>query len=82
LITVFGLRGSDPLLKQKLKAVKSELRQQGYQPIWIIISQRRSQWYNDLLSNSVKDSRHLKGKAIDIFILDINGDWRYEFRSQ
>jgi hypothetical protein len=78
LITIFGLRGSDPLLKQKLKVIKSELRQQGYQPLWIIISQKRSQWYNDLLSNSVKDSKHLKGKAIDIFVLDINGDWRYD----
>jgi uncharacterized protein YcbK (DUF882 family) len=58
----------------KLNMIENEISKRGYVNNWFVISGRRSSWYNDLLSNSAKDSYHLYGEAIDIYVLDIDGD--------
>lgn len=76
----FGLVGAGALVHQKVNEIKTELIREGYRPRWIIISQKRYEIYNQLLKNSVKNgkSRHLAGKAIDLFIIDIDNDGKYD----
>ena len=69
-----GLIGADKEITRKLELIKLELNSKGYKTNWIIISQNRLSFINDLLTNSSKDSWHLKGKAIDVYVFDINGD--------
>jgi hypothetical protein len=69
-----GLIGADKEITRKLELIKLELNSKGYKTNWIIISQKRHSFINDLLTNSSKDSWHLKGKAIDVYVFDINGD--------
>ena len=69
-----GLIGADKEITRKLELIKLELNSKGYEARWIIISQKRLSFFNDLLTNSSKDSWHLKGKAIDVYVFDINGD--------
>jgi len=73
-----GLIGADKDITRKLDLIKLELNSKGYQTSWIIISQKRLSFFNDLLPKSAKKknspSWHLKGKAIDVFVFDINGD--------
>jgi hypothetical protein len=80
LMRVFGLIGSDPRLHTKLRDIRVELQRQGYRPTWFIISQKRSTLYNAVLANSITKSKHLKGRAIDIFVVDVDGNGRYEMR--
>jgi energy-coupling factor transporter transmembrane protein EcfT len=76
---VFGLVGAEKIVHDKVEGIKKELIKAGHNPIWFIISQKRYGFYNDLLANSVKNgqSRHLRGKAIDLHVIDINGDGKY-----
>ena len=69
-----GLIGADKQITRKLELIKFELNSKGYKTRWIIISQKRLSIFNDLLPNSAKTSWHLKGKAIDVYVFDINGD--------
>lgn len=69
-----GLIGADKEITKKLELIKLELNSKGYKTRWIIISQKRLSIFNDLLSNSAKKSEHLKGRAIDVYVFDINGD--------
>ncbi|MFM7588419.1 MAG: hypothetical protein ACKO55_04820 [Bacteroidota bacterium] len=73
-----GLIGADKEITRKFELIKIELKSKGYKASWIIISQKRLSFFNDLLPNSAKNknspSWHLKGKAIDIYVFDINGD--------
>jgi len=73
-----GLIGADKEITRKLELIKFELNSKGYKTRWIIISQKRLSFFNDLLRNSAKNKKspswHLKGKAIDVYVLDINGD--------
>jgi hypothetical protein len=73
-----GLIGADKEIKRKLELIKVELNSKGYETSWIVISQRRLSFFNDLLPKSAKKknspSWHLKGKAIDVYVFDINGD--------
>jgi hypothetical protein len=80
LMWVFGLLGSDPRLHDKLHDIRAELQRQGHRPTWFIISQKRSGLYNALLANSKKKSKHLGGRAIDIFVVDVDGDGLYNSR--
>jgi hypothetical protein len=73
-----GLMGASETVHQKVDALKVELVKMGYEPQWFIISQRRNKVYNNLLANSVDASKHLEGKAIDLYIIDINGDGEYD----
>ena len=58
----------------KLIMIENEIEKRGYRNDWFIISGQRHLWYNKILPNSAKDSYHLKGEAIDIYVIDINGD--------
>jgi hypothetical protein len=69
-----GLIGADKKITRKLELIKLELNSKGYKTRWIIISQKRLSFFNDLLHNSKKNSWHLKGMAIDVYVFDINGD--------
>lgn len=70
-----GLIGADKNTLRKLALIKTELKTKGYKPNWIIISQKRDKFLNSRLPNSAKkDSKHLEGKAIDVYVFDINGD--------
>jgi hypothetical protein len=73
-----GLIGADKEITRKLELIKLELNSNGYKTNWIIISQKRLSFFNDLLPKSAKKknspSWHLKGKAIDVYVFDINGD--------
>jgi hypothetical protein len=73
-----GLVGADKEITRKLELIKLELNSRGYNTSWIIISQKRLSFFNDLLPNSAKNKKspswHLKGKAIDVYVFDINGD--------
>jgi hypothetical protein len=73
-----GLMGANEDVKTKIQLIEAELRSQNYHPKWVIISQKRSQYLNDLLANSTKESFHLKGLAIDLFVFDINNDGSYD----
>ncbi len=63
--------------RQKLNLIKVELSKAGYRNRWIVISGLRYNWYNKILSNSSEKSYHMKGKAIDILVFDLNGDWKF-----
>lgn len=80
LMFFFGLLHANKNVLEKVVKIKDKLIAQGYKPKWVIISQKRNMFYNDLLSNSVKNgkSKHLTGNAIDLYIFDINGDWVYD----
>jgi len=78
LMYIGGLIGADKEITRKLELIKLELNSKGYKTRWIIISQKRLSFFNDLLPNSAKNKKspswHLKGKAIDVYVFDINGD--------
>jgi len=63
--------------RQKLNLIKGELSKAGYCNRWLVISGLRYKWYNRILSNSSEKSFHVKGKAIDILVFDLNGDWKF-----
>lgn len=71
---------SDSKTRVKLELVKTTLMKSGYDPSWVVISQSRSRFYNDILPNSSKNSYHLVGKAIDVFVFDINSDGIFDIR--
>jgi len=77
LMYVIGLLGAEKETLTKLELIKGELKAMGHNPKWVIISQKRNKWINKELKNSVPNSQHLYGKAIDIYVLDINGDLSY-----
>jgi hypothetical protein len=70
----FGLFGANPEVHRKLALLRSELEKENYKPSWVIISQKRSKFYNMILPNSAKKSVHLEGLAIDIYVFDVDGD--------
>ena len=69
-----GLLGAEKEILTKLELIKGELKAMGHNPKWVIISQKRNIWINKELKNAVPNSNHLYGKAIDVYVLDINGD--------
>jgi len=75
-----GLVGANAVVHEKVSDIRNELVKEGYKPKWVIISQKRFGFYNNILRNSVKNgkSKHLGGKAIDLFILDIDGNGKYD----
>ena len=59
------------------KELKRRLKEKGYEPRLIVISTKRVAIHNNIqvkLSGAAKNSRHLKGDAIDFLVLDINDD--------
>ena len=65
-------------VNQKLDLIQAEIAKKGYNNYWFVISGKRFNWYNKILSNSDKKSFHLTGKAIDIYVFDINGDYKFD----
>ena len=84
LIYIGGLIGADKEVLRKLDLIKDELKTKGYKTSWVIISQKRSRFMNNLLTNSAKgtntkkESYHISGKAIDIYVFDIDGDNNFD----
>ncbi|MFM7682716.1 MAG: hypothetical protein ACKO7P_08220 [Bacteroidota bacterium] len=74
LMYFFGLVGAEMEVQRKLSLIEEELKKSNYKTSWVMISQKRSETFNRILKNSVKDSHHMKGKAIDIYVFDIDGD--------
>jgi uncharacterized protein YcbK (DUF882 family) len=70
----FGFTGANPNIKLKVQLVKESLIKAGYSPKWFTISEKRNKYFNALLPNSAKKSHHLHGNAIDVYVLDIDGD--------
>ena len=73
----FGLIGANPKIKLKVKLVKESLVNAGYNPRWFTISEKRNKYFNRLLPNSAKKSHHLHGNAIDVYVIDIDGDGKF-----
>ena len=73
-----GLLGSDKGILEKLSLIEKDLEERNYNASWVIISQKRGPIFNSILSNSAKESYHLKGIAIDIYVFDINGDGTFD----
>jgi hypothetical protein len=73
----FGLTGANPNIKLKVKLVKESLVKAGYNPRWFTISEKRNKYFNRLLPNSAKRSHHLHGNAIDVYVIDIDGDGKF-----
>jgi hypothetical protein len=80
LMNLGGLLGADPFVLKKLNLIELELKSKGFKTNWIVISQKRSRFFNSFLPNSAKGTKpgkqsfHLTGKAVDIYVFDINGD--------
>jgi len=57
--------------------LKTEVRKQGYQTRFFVISGRRyalDNWLLNKFGGASSKSKHLKGQAIDIIVLDVNDD--------
>jgi uncharacterized protein YcbK (DUF882 family) len=67
-------------VKLKLLLIESEVSRMGYKTNWIVISEKRHKWYNSLLMNSAKNSIHLSGDAIDIYVFDVDGDNKFTYK--
>lgn len=66
-----------PTAIQYFHELYDELEKQGYRPSFYVTSGKRHPWHNYLLNKyggAAKKSRHLKGEAIDIIVLDVNKD--------
>jgi uncharacterized protein YcbK (DUF882 family) len=74
----FVLLPANTEVNLKLDLIKTEVEKMGYNPKFFIISGKRSDSYNKLLPNSAKKSYHLKGMAIDIYVIDIDGDFDFD----
>lgn len=71
------LIGVNPVSKQYLDSLSSELKSKGYDDAYFVLSGKRWAWHNAFLvkfGGAASKSRHLKGEAIDIIILDVNDD--------
>jgi uncharacterized protein YcbK (DUF882 family) len=74
---ILGLRGANKKIKTKVQLVKESLENAGYEVSWVVISEKRSKFFNKLLPNSAKKSHHLNGDAIDVYVFDIDGDDKF-----
>ena len=70
-----------PQTKAYLYELQTELEKKDYQPAYFVISGKRYEWDNWILSKfggAAKNSRHLNGEAIDLIVLDVNNDGTYD----
>ncbi len=81
IILFFGyfnnLKGVHPTTISYYNELQSTLVEDGYSNALVVMSAKRNKWHNDLLSKyggAAKNSRHLKGEAIDVLVLDVNDD--------
>jgi uncharacterized protein YcbK (DUF882 family) len=80
-ITIFfwycnSLEKVNPLTVNYYRELKAELLKQGHDDKLLVISSKRADWHNQILTlfGASSKSRHLTGDAIDIMVLDVNGD--------
>ena len=71
---LFGMSEANEKINTKVKLIKKSLTKSGFKVNWVIISEKRSKLFNSILPNSAKKSHHLDGNAIDVWIIDIDGD--------
>ena len=68
----------DPATLQYYATLKSELRTRGFEDAVIIIGGKRSRVHNTILQafGASPTSTHLTGGALDVLVMDVNGDGR------
>ncbi|MFC2107819.1 hypothetical protein ACFLRY_05750 [Bacteroidota bacterium] len=71
------LPGGEKITKKK-HLIATKLEEKGYHGGYIIISEKRHKWYNSLLTNSVDRSYHMKGMAVDFWLMDLNDDGKWD----
>lgn len=72
-----SLIGVDDGTVETYRALQERIIEKGYEPRLLVISGRRYSIDNKLLAmlgGAAKNSRHLRGDALDIIVLDINRD--------
>lgn len=72
--------GLHPLVVEKNEYLKTVLVKRGYRPDYFICSTKRAAWANALIPNAAKNSQHLHSRAIDIYIMDVDGDGDWDRR--
>lgn len=65
-----------PLVQEKERILSKSLTEKGLKSSYIIISGYRPPWLNKITPLAAKNSVHQVGKAIDIYVFDVNGDWK------
>ncbi|MEM7048562.1 MAG: hypothetical protein AAF604_02835 [Acidobacteriota bacterium] len=78
-----SLAGVDDATVGVYRALKAELEERGHQPRLWVLSGRRFALDNALLtqwSGASRNSLHLRGDAIDLLVLDVDGDGRSDGR--
>lgn len=73
------IQKSDNLILQKKKElIKKEIISQGYSyNNVIIISEKRSKFLNRILPTAAVNSTHLRGLAVDYWVMDLNQDGKW-----
>jgi hypothetical protein len=71
---------ANPKITAKIALIETAMKNDGYRPLWINICGTRSRWYNAILPNAIGQSPHLVGDAIDMYVFDIDGDYRFTNR--
>lgn len=78
-----SLIGVNEQAKIYLQTLDKTVKAEGYQSNYYVISGRRWKPDNYLLNKfggASSKSKHLKGQAIDILVLDVNGDGKRNFK--
>lgn len=75
-----SLRDVNPVVITSYQTLKKNLNSDGYQADIFVVSAKRAEWHNQLLTyfGAASKSQHLKGNAIDIVVLDVNDDGVYD----
>jgi uncharacterized protein YcbK (DUF882 family) len=71
-----SLKKVNPLTVSYYEQLKAELKKQGLNNGLVVMSSKRANWHNHILTffGAASNSRHLSGDAIDILVLDVNND--------
>ncbi|MGB3464581.1 MAG: D-Ala-D-Ala carboxypeptidase family metallohydrolase [Cyclobacteriaceae bacterium] len=71
-----SLRNVNPVTISYYHQLRDQLTVQGYQPNVFVMSAKRAEWHNKLLTHfgAANKSQHLSGNAIDILVMDVNQD--------
>lgn len=67
-----------PSVQTKRAMLDRELMKQGYESNYFLLSGYRPPWLNRLMPLSAKKSVHQQGLAIDLFVMDIDGNDRFD----
>lgn len=75
-----SLRAVNPVTVAYYEQLKVLLKEQGYRDQLVVISGKRANWHNQILTlfGASSTSRHLKGDAIDIMVFDVNADGKID----